>query len=480
MKSLKKFLCAVLVFAMIATSVVFTASAAGTVAYGAGTVSATTLNIRSGPGTNYSIVDTVKNGEIVVIIEKSTSEWYRINYDGTVGYVSSRYLKNVLTAENFDAEGTVNDTSVRYRTGPSTSHTSLGTIPKGTEVDIIGINNGWYKLTYNGTTGYMRSDYIDLGGAAAEDKDDEKEEDTTTETTPEDTTTSTETAVNKKGSVTGNYVRFRSAPSLTSAIIRLLNKGAAVDVVAEVDGWYKITYGGKTGYMSSDYITLSSDTTSSETTKPETSTPSTSEPDVEAMDEVGYVTGNYVRMRKGASTTDAIITLLNKGASVSITGKTGNWYQIKYNGNVGYMSADYITIGEAPAVSDSYELGKQIAEYTLQFNGSRYVYGGSSPATGFDCSGLMYYVYGQFGYSIQRRASMQYAYNGVHVSRSELQPGDLVFFAGDGYENGVTHVGMYIGDNKFIHASTSSTGIIISSLGTSFYDDNLYGAKRIV
>ena len=81
MKSLKKFLCAVLVFAMIATSVVFTASAAGTIAYGAGTVSATTLNIRSGPGTNYSIVDTVKNGEIVVIIEKSTSEWYRINYD---------------------------------------------------------------------------------------------------------------------------------------------------------------------------------------------------------------------------------------------------------------------------------------------------------------------------------------------------------------------------------------------------------------
>lgn len=479
MKHLKKFLCAVLVFAMITTSVVFSAQAAGTVAYGAGTVSATTLNVRSGPGTGYSVVDTVKNGEIVVILEKATSEWYRINHDGTVGYVSSRYLKNVLTAENFDAEGTVNDTNVRYRTGPSTSNNSLGTIPKGTEVDIIGINNGWYKLVYNGTTGYMRSDYIDLNGADSEDADTE-EDDTTTETTPEDTTTSTETAVNKKGSVTGNYVRFRSGPSLTSAIIRLLNKGVAVDVVAEVDGWYKISYGGSTGYMSTDYVTLSSGTTSTETTKPETSTPSTSEPDVEAMDEDGYVTGNYVRLRKGASTTSAIITLLNKGQSVAITGKTGDWYQVKYNGNVGYMSADYITIGEAPAVSDSYDLGKQIADYTLQFNGYRYVYGGSTPSTGFDCSGLMYYVYGQFGYSIQRRASMQYAYNGVHVSRSELQPGDLVFFAGDGYENGVTHVGMYIGDNKFIHASTSRTGVIISTLGSNYYEDNLYGAKRIV
>ena len=480
MKNFKKFLCTVLVVAMIVTSVAFSASAAGTVAYGAGTVSATTLNIRSGPGTTYSVVDTVNNGEIVVIIEKSNSEWYRINHDGTVGYVSSRYLKNVLTAENFDAEGTVNATEVRYRTGPSTSNNSLGVIPKGTKVDIIGINNGWYKLVYNGKTGYMRSDYIDLNGASnsTTNTDTKVEENTSNKT---EDTSSKETAVNKKGSVTGNYVRFRSAPNLTAAIISLLNKGTSVEVVAEVDGWYKITYGGSTGYMSSDYITLSTGTESAGTTTPSApSTPSTSEPNVEAMDETGYVTGNYVRLRKGPSTTDAIITTLNNGASVSITGKTGNWYQIKYNGNVGYMSADYISIGEAPVVSDSYELGKQIAEYTLQFNGSRYVYGGASPATGFDCSGLMYYVYGQFGYSIQRRASLQYAYNGVHVSRSELQPGDLVFFAGEGYENGVTHVGMYIGDNKFIHASTSSTGIIISTLGSNYYEDHLYGAKRIV
>ena len=75
------------------------------------------------------------------------------------------------------------------------------------------------------------------------------------------------------------------------------------------------------------------------------------------------------------------------------------------------------------------------------------------------------------------------SHNGAYsflISRSELQPGDLVFFAGDGYENGVTHVGMYIGDNKFIHASTSRTGVIISTLGSNYYEDNLYGAKRIV
>ena len=473
MKYLKKCLCAVLVFAIITTSVVFSASAAGTIAYGAGTVSATVLNIRSGPGTSYSVVDTVENGEIVVILEKSTDDWYRINYDGSVGYVSSRYLKNVLTAENFDAEGTVNDTGVRYRTGPSTSDGTLGTIPKGTDVKIIGINNGWYKLVYNGKTGYMRSDYIDLNGFTEAEDDDNNTE---TEN-PGNTTTNPETSVNKKGSVTGNYVRFRSAPSLTSAIISLLNKGTSVDVVAETDGWYKITYGGSTGYMSSDYIALSSGNTSSDTT---TSTPSTPEPDVEKMDEKGYVTGNYVRMRKGPSTTNSIITTLNKGTAVTVTGKTGDWYQINYNGNVGYMSADYISIGEAPTVSDSSELGQQIADYTMQFEGYRYVYGGSSPSSGFDCSGLMYYVYAQFGYSIQRRASLQYAYNGVHVSKSELQPGDMIFFAGDGPAYGVTHVGMYIGDGKFIHASTSSTGVIVSDLNSSYYTRVYYGAKRVV
>jgi len=475
MKHLKKFLCAVLVIAMISTSVVFSAGAAGTVAYGAGTVSASLLNVRSGPGTNYSIVDTVDNGEIVIILEKSTSDWYRINYDGTVGYVASRYLSNVLTAENFDAEGEVNDTGVRYRTGPSTSDSVIGTIPKGTEVDIIGINSGWYKLVYNGKTGYMRSDYIDVTSFDEDDKNDNQTSAGSTAQQPENNTSSNETAVDKKGSVTGNYVRFRSAPSLNATIISLLNKGTAVTVVAETDDWYKITYGGNTGYMSRDYIALSSGESSSNT-----STPSVSDPDVEAMDETGYVTGNSVRLRKGPSTTDAIITTLNKGASVKITGKTNGWYQIRCNGNTGYMSADYVKIGEAPSATGGSEIGRQIAEYTLQFEGYRYVYGGASPSTGFDCSGLMYYVYGQFGYSIQRGAGSQYAYSGVHISKSELQPGDLIFFAGNGPANGVTHVGMYIGDNKFIHASTSKTGVIIGNLDSTYYRSVYYGAKRIV
>lgn len=453
MKHLKKLLCLILAVSVITTTVVVTAGATGTIAYGAGTVSASVLNIRSGPGLDNSVISTVRNGTRVVILEKSTEDWYQINYDGTIGYVSSEYLEDVLTAEDFDATGRVNDDDVRYRTGPSTSNSIIGTISEGTEVQVIGINSGWYKLVYNGNTGYMRSDYIDIISSS-----DSSGYDSGT------SSDSGEASVNMSGSVTGNYVRLRNGPSLTASIITLLNKGTSVDVLSETSGWYKINYSGTTGYMSSDYIALSS----------------YSESDVEAMDEIGYVVGNYVRFRQGPSVNDAIITTLNYGTSVQILGKTDDgWYKIQYNGNTGYMSADYISVGEAPASSDS-ELGAEIAAYAQQFVGYSYVYGGASPSTGFDCSGLMYYVYGQFGYSIQRTATRQYDYNGVYVSKSELQPGDLVFFAGDGAEYGITHVGMYIGNGQFVHASTSSTGVIISSLNSSYYSRVYYGAKRIV
>ncbi len=117
--------------------------------------------------------------------------------------------------------------------------------------------------------------------------------------------------------------------------------------------------------------------------------------------------------------------------------------------------------------------------YALQFVGCPYVYGGSSPATGFDCSGFAYYIYGKFDYGLLRTASQQYRSNGVSVSKSQLLPGDLVFFSSNGGRS-VTHVGIYVGGSRFVHASTWSTGVIISDLTSSYYIDAYYGAKRIV
>lgn len=124
-------------------------------------------------------------------------------------------------------------------------------------------------------------------------------------------------------------------------------------------------------------------------------------------------------------------------------------------------------------------LGAEIVAYTLQFNGGEYVWGGASPSEGFDCSGMMYYVYMQFGYDISRTARPQYAYDGRSVSFNELQAGDMVFFHKPG-ETEVAHVGMYIGEGLFIHAASRKSGIKVSDLHSAYFSANYKGAKRVI
>ena len=112
----------------------------------------------------------------------------------------------------------------------------------------------------------------------------------------------------------------------------------------------------------------------------------------------------------------------------------------------------------------------------MGFVGYSYVWGGKSPSTGFDCSGLMYYVLTQYGYSMKRVANDQMT-QGTYVSRSDLQVGDLVFFGYSGYAN---HVGMYIGGGNFVHASTPSTGVRVNSLDESYYKTRFLCGRRII
>lgn len=120
--------------------------------------------------------------------------------------------------------------------------------------------------------------------------------------------------------------------------------------------------------------------------------------------------------------------------------------------------------------------GQQITSYAQQFLGVPYVWAGRSPS-GFDCSGFVSYVLGQNGVYVPRMADEQYAV-GAWVNRGDLQPGDLVFFTT--YEPGPSHVGIYTGNDYFIHASSGAGEVVVTSLNSSYYRARYLGARRLL
>jgi cell wall-associated NlpC family hydrolase len=116
-------------------------------------------------------------------------------------------------------------------------------------------------------------------------------------------------------------------------------------------------------------------------------------------------------------------------------------------------------------------LGDKVVKYAKHFLGVRYVYGGSTPSSGFDCSGFVRYVYGHFGVRLAHSSFAQFG-SGFGVRRGGLKPGDLVFF------DGLGHVGIYVGNGRFIHAPHSGTRVRIESL-VGWYGNRLDGARRL-
>lgn len=155
-----------------------------------------------------------------------------------------------------------------------------------------------------------------------------------------------------------------------------------------------------------------------------------------------------------------------------------DWYAVSCDGQTGYIRSDFLRVYTgAPGGG----LGADIAATAQEYLGVRYVYGGAS-ASGFDCSGFTMYVFSLYGYSLPHSATSQWNNSGTYVAREDLQPGDLVLFCDPSRSNGkaCSHVGIYIGDGDFIHASSGSAHAVkISSLSENYYDGYYVGAKRV-
>jgi len=287
------------------------------------------------------------------------------------------------------------------------------------------------------------------------------------------------------GTVTADGLRLRAEANTTSSVLAKANTGArAVVLEKEQNGWYKVSYGAVEGYMSADYLKL--------------------ETKADADLGCGKVNteGSVLNMRSGPGTGSAKVRTLQDGTIVKLTGMDGGWYKIEYEGSQGYVSSDYIVIcpkeeAAKPKTKNavtkdaqtlnptgewgsgvSTEAGLNLVAYAKEFLGVPYVYGGNGPDK-FDCSGFTKYVYTHFGYKIGRTASSQLGY-GTAVSAGQLQAGDLVFFNEGNSSVAATHVGIYIADGQFIHATTNHNMVEIDTLYGSYNSKHYIGARRIL
>ena len=189
-----------------------------------------------------------------------------------------------------------------------------------------------------------------------------------------------------------------------------------------------------------------------------------------------------LNIRAEASTLGAKLGTIPNGTVVALDDHIDGWYLVTYDEITGYVSEEYIVSTTEPITVVSHGItGADIVAKAKEYLGCPYVYGKAGPSS-FDCSGFTSYNYKQFGYSINRTASTQLNNDGTSVARADLQPGDLVFFRDYSCTKSASHVGIYIGDGQFIHASSSSSasGVKISSLSESWYANRYVGAKRIL
>ena len=396
-------------------------------------------------------------------------------HNGWRSFLIASVLTCCMAATAYAADsGVITGNVVNIRKGPGTSYDRVEMLAAGRQVKVLGVENGWYHISWNNSQGYVYQDYLAVseeGGAA-------------------------ESAAATNASVTGGTVNVRSGPGTNHGRVTIVSAGKRVTVLDKDGDWYHISFDGKTGYIYADYLKPDESPQAAAPAPQETVAESAAEPaeaaenaentesvenaeNTEAAAEetsAGIITGGTINVRSGPGTEYARLTRVTTGKRVTVLGKEDNWYHISFDDKTGYVREDFLIEGDSLPSSG---VGDQVAALAMQYLGTRYVYGGSSPS-GFDCSGFTSYLYRQYGYSLPHTASGQYATCGYKVAKSDLQVGDLVFFTSSGAGGSINHVGLYIGDNRVIHARMSIGQVYINDLSESYYSRNYVGAVRIM
>ncbi len=392
--------------------------------------------------------------------------------------------------------GKINVETARLRREANANSEIVELISLNEEVEILQQAGEWYQIKYKDVTGYLRNDLV-----------------TVNENTGENVTNTNATSTeNQESNQVENEVptdmygkkkivedtKLKIVPAINATDIVEVKTDEEVTVTEVINGWACVETSTTKGWIRQDKLK------EVEEVQQEEPQQEPAQPQEEVKIKTQYVNSATVNLRKEANTSAEIVTTLELNTPVDIYAEENGWSRVKINDKEGYISTALLsdtrqetnrsmaprrdeeesattsnknTTQETNTSNNVVSSGKgaTVIETAKQYLGYKYVYGGSSPSTGFDCSGFTSYVFKLHGVSLSRTAAGQYS-NGTGVEKANLQPGDLLMFG----KSGINHVGIYLGGGMMIHAANPSRGVTTDTINSGYYFNNYVGARRVI
>jgi len=313
----RKILFLVLIFGVLAGMVGMSHTAMAT----SGTFQTTDrVNLRTEPSTDSASIAVVNKGTNVEVLEHNPAGWSKVQLGGSIGYIRSDFL--TVPTDNSNSVSTFRTTDgVNVRASASTNSSVVTTVAAGTSVDVTEHDpTGWSKVRVNGTSGFIRSDFLTRGGSEA----------AATTDAPAPAASSSESVIATLR--TTGVVNMRSGASTDTSIIRTLASGTSVEVLEnQTNGWSRVRHNGTAGFIRSDLLSASG------------------APAAQAA--ATLKTTGVVNMRSGPSTSNSVIRTLAINTSVEELSRSNGWSSVRHNGTTGFIKSDLLS--EAGAASSN-------------------------------------------------------------------------------------------------------------------------------
>ena len=465
-------------------------------------VTAETLNVRKGPSTTAEVVAMLSEGVECELLGEEDN-WYKVKYKNYTGYVSKDYAKligdnnenqtnnqntqtgndnnldsnpeqennsqeenNTQTNQNNNSQENSNDEdeiTITYKKFnkntdvkllPLIHSSKIGSMKSGTQVIFITETSGWSYVQTDSISGWVRSDTLSEGKVV--------------------TGSSSQNNTGKTAYVNESRVNLRTGAGTNNSIIKVVTLNTEVTIIQDEGEWCKVKAGDDTGYILKEYLSSSKTVTSRNSAVSR----------IEETEKVAETTSKQennnetTTKKESTNTSNKTSTTATKTNTNTATNTTSS---DKKESNTSVESKNSSTTNNKTETESNKTKGTDIVAYAQKYLGYKYVYGGDGSNNTFDCSGFTMYVFKHFGINLAHGANAQYnSGKGKKISKqSDLQVGDIVFLTDYETGKGIGHCGIYLGNGNFIHASTTTYTVTISSLNT-MYKGRFYAGLRLI